>query len=97
LIAGCSDGQMRLFETKFGTVMRSYRRHEADVLALAYNNKNDIFYASGADSKIVAYKYVRDEWVLVGEERGQSHDVKTLLLINEGSTLLSGGVTTDIC
>jgi len=50
--------------------MRSYRRHEADVFALAYNRNNDIFYATGADSKIAAYKYVRDEWVLVGEERG---------------------------
>ena len=77
--------------------MRSYRRHEADVIALAYNSAKDIFYASGADSKIAAYKYVRGEWVLVGEERGQSHDIKSLLLINDGNTLLSGGVTTDIC
>jgi hypothetical protein len=37
-----------------------------------------------------------EEWVFASIFRGQSHDVKSLLLLNH-KQLLSAGVTTDIC
>lgn len=76
---------------------RSFRKHEADVTTIAYNSDLDCFYASGADSKIVGWKRVRGEWIVFSEDRGQTHDVKSLLLIENNSILLSGGITTDVC
>ncbi|KAL4462106.1 hypothetical protein ABPG74_000951 [Tetrahymena malaccensis] len=97
LVVGCSDGQIRIFETRFGTVLRSFRKHEADVMTLAYNQSKECFYASGADSKIVVFKLIRGEWIMISEDRGQSHDIKSLILIDDGNALISGGLTTDIC
>jgi len=38
----------------------------------------------------------QQQWVVSSIFRGQSHDIKGLVLLNK-NTLLSGGVTTDIC
>ena len=51
------------------------------------------------DSRIIGVQYAAsgsDEWIFGGVFRGQSHDIKSLIHLNE-KTLLSGGETTDVC
>lgn len=37
------------------------------------------------------------EWVYSGTTRGQSHDIKSLLYLENHQCLISGGVSTDLC
>ena len=64
------------------------------------NQEFNAIYASGADSRVVVVQLKEDgeskEWVFASLFRGQSHDVKSLILLNS-KQLLSAGVTTDIC
>ena len=74
---------------------------KGDINTLAVNETFNTVYASGVDSRIlsIALKTTTDrgdEWMYGQMFRGQSHDIKSLLMINE-SLLISGGVTTDIC
>lgn len=67
-----------------------------------------MIYASGIDSKVISIRLIQEEssiigsteglkqWIYAGSIWGQSHDVKSLCLLNE-TTLISGGMTTDIC
>jgi len=105
LVASSSDGIIYFFETKFGTLLSQIKTHEADIVCLTANSRKDIVYATGLDSKIVSLERVsgqtengggRSSWVISSSDRGQSHDVKALTLLND-STLISGGLTTDIC
>lgn len=57
-------------------------------------------YASGVDSNVIHIQLTNDDSinniVLTSIFRGQSHDIKSLLILNP-RTLLSGGINTDIC
>lgn len=52
-------------------------------------------YASGVDSKIVFLKKNEEDWQAACHDRGQSHDTKAMVLLND-NTLLSAGLSTDI-
>jgi hypothetical protein len=56
-----------------------------------------IVYATGVDSRILSVQHdpKTDQWVFLSLFRGQSHDIKALVLKND--ELYSGGHTTDIC
>jgi hypothetical protein len=44
----------------------------------------------------MSVQYNSNQWVQLGVFRGQSHDIKSLILVNPNE-LLSAGETTDIC
>ena len=104
LILGCSNGNLNFYETKFGTLVKNMNFHQADILCLCANSKGNAIYASGSDSRIISIENLNDgnneekgnDWVITSQERGQSHDVYTLVLIND-ELLISGGLTTDMC
>ena len=58
-------------------------------------NNNSIYY-TGCDSNIISIQLINEEWKLTSKFRGQSHDINSLILLDENS-ILSGGLTTDIC
>lgn len=82
--------------------MKSFNHLKADILALEVNHKLQTIYATGVDSRVVSISLLEDvetsnkDWVLSSIYRGQSHDIKSLIML-DNDTLLSGGVTTDIC
>ena len=95
LISGDSHGHVCVWDTRFGTLIKKFADLQADVLAIEVNSHYECVYASGVDSRVISIQ-LGDEPVLTSIFRGQSHDVKSLAVLNAG-TLLSGGVTTDIC
>ena len=68
------------------------------MLALEVCSKNECIYATGVDSRVINIQFNAQEndWMLSSIYRGQSHDIKSLVMLNP-NCLLSGGVTTDIC
>ena len=100
LVCGCSNGAINFFETKFGTLIKSIHTHDADILAMVSNTKQNVIYASGSDSRVFSIEKLtandNNDWVITSQERGQSHDVYALALIND-ELLISGGLTTDLC
>ena len=82
--------------------MKQFSNLQADILSIAVNPAFETIYATGVDSRVLSVELRRDEetnnsdWLLSSIYRGQSHDIKSLILL-ANNTLLSGGVTTDIC
>lgn len=96
LISGDSTGEVCIWDLQFGTLTKTFNQLKADILSLASHEEN--VYASGVDSRVINLQLNTEdgEWLLSSIYRGQSHDIKALIMLN-GNTLLSGGVTTDIC
>ena len=68
---------------------------KADVLAIA--NHGDNYYATGVDSRVIHCKVTDGHQVqLTSKFRGQSHDIKAMLMLNDDK-LVSAGETTDMC
>ena len=57
----------------------------------------DDFYATGVDSRVIHCKLTEDMQVqLTSKFRGQSHDIKAMILLGKGR-LITAGETTDLC
>lgn len=95
LISGDSKGHVCLWDTRFGTLIKKFTTLQADVLALEINSRFGCAYASGVDSRVISIQ-LGDQPTQTSIFRGQSHDVKSLVLLN-ARTLVSGGITTDMC
>ena len=102
LISGDSQGNLSIWDIEFGTLIKQFNNLQADILSIAINPTFETIYATGVDSRVLSIELRRDEdanssdWILSSIYRGQSHDIKSLILL-ANNTLLSGGVTTDIC
>ena len=98
LFSGDSHGCLKVWDTEHGTLLTTFKQLQADIQAIAVNPKFGIVYATGVDSRILSVQYntVTEKWVQLGLFRGQSHDIKSLVLTS-ANELLSGGDTTDIC
>jgi U3 small nucleolar RNA-associated protein 4 len=96
LISGDSLGKLSIWDSNFGILVKDFKEHEADILTICKNPTLDSFYFSGSDSLVCSIQYINSEFLLTSKFRGQSHDINSLVLLNE-TCLLSGGLTTDIC
>ena len=100
LLCGDSLGKLLIYDIKFGILIKEFNEHKAPILSVISNKstQNPIAYFSGSDSLICSIKLDKKNniWILTSSFRGQSHDINTLSMINN-ETLISGGVTTDIC
>jgi len=56
LISGDSNGEVIIWDKKSGSAVKVFSDFQADVLTLAVNEDQRTVYASGVDSKVVAYK-----------------------------------------
>jgi hypothetical protein len=87
-----------VWDAEFGTLVKQFKNLKGDVNALETNEAFNAVYASGADSRVLVIQLNSEnsEWIFSSIYRGQSHDIKSLILLN-GKQLMSAGVTTDIC
>ena len=98
LVSGDSQGDVCIWDAKFGTLIKKFSHLKGDINALEVSKAHRAIYASGADSRVVSLQLEeeKEEWVFASITRGQSHDIKSLVLLSP-KQLLSAGVTTDIC
>ncbi|KAJ3417525.1 U3 small nucleolar RNA-associated protein 4 [Chytridiales sp. JEL 0842] len=113
LVSGDSLGAVT-FWTETGTMKKRLKAHTADVLCLSAGMKGDVVYSSGIDRKVVQYRLVTAQkshasgrkgskqggkhFIISGERRFHSHDVRALALceLKPIDALVSGGVDTTL-
>lgn len=110
IVAGTSLGSLHILQGDTMTVVQSLRGvHAADILALAVDAAGTTIYSSGVDRKIVQSRRVDQHegqensgplltWVVAGERRWHSHDVRALALREDKpiNALVSGGADTQL-
>ena len=98
LFSGDSEGSVKIWDPEHGTLVKHFKDLKADINSMAVNHKYGIVYATGVDSRILSMQFntETEQWVSLGLFRGQSHDIKSLILLSPNE-LISGGETTDIC
>lgn len=98
IIAGDSRGQITVWDGKLGAQVESHQVLQADVLAVAINEEEDVLVCSGMDPIIRIYSLTEikkndrltKKWVKFFQRNVHDHDVKALVCV--GSDLISGGV-----
>jgi len=92
IFSGDSDGRVGIWNRKSGICLKTIEELQADVTTLCVSK--DTIFASGVDSKIISMRLVKEEgivgrteapksWIYAGNIRGQSHDIKSICLIND--------------
>ena len=97
IISADSCGKVNFWNGVHGTLTKSFHSHKADVLTIAVSTQEDAVYASGIDPKILKLQKLKEEksWVVAGDVRFHTHDVRSLALSKSG-LLASGGIDTNI-
>lgn len=98
IITGDSRGQVTVWDGKLGVQVESIQALKADVLAIAVNEKENMFVCSGVDPTIRIYSLTSivkadqkfKHWVKFLQRTVHDHDVKALVC--QGNRILSGGV-----
>lgn len=98
LVTGDSNGNTRFWDGNTGTLLSSFKSHEADVLTLAVNK--DEVYSSGIDSKIVQFSLKsvlgNKTWTMMKNIRSTKHDVRALVIYRNPDTnqtyVVAGGI-----
>lgn len=93
LFAGDSLGQISIYNSQNGTLLKTLKSHQAHILAMTTDNK-DVF-ASGADYRIqvisrITHDQNRSDWQQVGQRLFHTNDVRTLCFLDK-NWLVSGG------
>ena len=98
IFAGDSTGELSAWDIEHGTLLKTFTNLKADINTIEVNERHEIVYASGVDARILSIQRNRenDQWVFLSMFRGQSNDIKSLILLDD-QELVSAGVTTDVC
>eukprot|EP01135_Chromosphaera_perkinsii_P010028 Nk52_evm63s1992 gene=Nk52_evmTU63s1992 len=105
LISGDSLGNTQMWDGKFGTLLQSFRVHEADVLSLALSKDEKTLFAGSVDGKLVRFEQVsetskagivKSKWVQSGKCRAHTHDIRTVAINDSNMDIVSGGVDTNL-
>ncbi len=90
IATGDSIGYTQIWDGAFGTLLHSFKTHEAAVLALCVTSDGTLF-SSGADSNVVRLERATGgDWVVAGTTRPGLHDVHSLEIA--GATLIAAGL-----
>jgi hypothetical protein len=90
IATGDSIGYTQIWDGAFGTLLHSFKTHEAAVLTLRATPEGTLF-SSGADSNVVRMERAAGgDWVVAGNSRPGLHDVHSLELA--GNTLVAAGL-----
>ena len=99
IISGDSLGQTQFWDGQMGTLLKSFKSHEADVLAVCVSEDEKSIYSSGIDSRIAEFKFETDEstgdveWRMTRKLRSVNHDVRALSVTKfHDKCLIAGGV-----
>ncbi|KAJ3078711.1 U3 small nucleolar RNA-associated protein 4, partial [Quaeritorhiza haematococci] len=104
IVSGDSFGNVNFWDWRTGTLVYGVRVHKADVLCITADKSGRTVYTSGIDRVIVQLRQIetskshKKRWIISGERRFHSHDVRSLALF-EGKpvdALVSGGVDTTL-
>lgn len=102
IVSGDSFGKTQIWDGKFGTLLQSFKQHEADVLVTLVSPDAQTIFASGVDNKVIQLKKIaadeeggHDSWILAGRAREHTHDVRALALASN-DVLVSGGVDSNM-
>ena len=98
LFSGDSHGDLCAWDSNHGTLIQSFSNLKADINCIEVNKERGIVYATGVDSRVLSVQRTGSNglWVFLSFFRGQSNDIKSMVLIDE-TELISAGVNTDIC
>jgi WD40 repeat protein len=66
VVIGDTDGSLHIYDYKTLGHLKSFKKHLGPILTIKIDEKNDIIFYSGSDSKVVAIKRVKDDWSLTG-------------------------------
>ena len=86
LISGDSLGHVQFWDGYTGSLISSFSQHTADVVALEFNEKENVVFASGVDHKVVMLRLVENgssgqkQWKYCYAHRTHTHDVKCLAI-----------------
>ena len=66
LVTGDSQGELCVWDEKFGTMVKCFKNLQADILTVAVNENFNSVYASGVDSRVLNVMYLQDteDWVV---------------------------------
>ena len=91
VVTGDSIGYTQFFDVKFGTLLHSFYTHKSHILAITAHG-NEV-YSSGMDSKVTRFEKLSDgTFVPTRDARGHLHDVLSLDISAQHSTLISSSV-----
>lgn len=97
IVSADSLGNVSFFDFD-GAIIRLVKGHEADVLCLAANAAGTRVFSSGVDRKILEITNDAGEWIVSGQKRYHSHDVRALFYREQRpyDQLISGGVDNSL-
>ena len=104
IISGYSSGMIKIHESRYGTLVKEFKEHSADILDMCVSKGGQRIYASGADSQILVIgkstSYIDEleliEFSINSKDRGQSHDIYSIVELHD-DLILSSGNSTDMC
>jgi WD40 repeat protein len=104
VVSGNSQGMVKFHEMRYGTLVKEFREHAGDILAMTVSADGSKVFVSGVDSTIAIFgKHTSEiegmemhEFKLNSKDRGQSHDIYALVELH-ADLLLSAGHSTDMC
>ncbi|KAI5969049.1 UTP4 [Candida margitis] len=98
LVSGDSTGHIKIWDLKFFSLMQSFKIHDADVLCIASDAKEERFFSAGIDRKIHQYDLLSSKssskWVHSFNRLLHSNDIRSMAIMESKSfkVLVSGGV-----
>lgn len=99
IVTGDSLGQTQFWDANHGTLLQSFKSHEADVLTICVNKAENKVYSSGIDSRIAEFSFVNGEedgdraWRLSKKLRSVNHDIRAIAISGgDKAFLVAGGI-----
>lgn len=92
LVVGDSTGRVYFCDGVFGTIMNTFREHQADILAIATDSTQENVYATGVDAKICLFqRNNKGKWTYATGKRPAFHDIHAIAIYHD-QYIISGGV-----
>lgn len=98
LLSGDSTGHVKIWDLKFFSLMQSFKIHDADVLCIVSDVKEERFFSAGIDRKIHQYDLLHakssTKWVHSFNRLLHSNDIRSMAITESKNfkALVSGGV-----
>ena len=96
IISGDSFGKTQFWDASVGTLLQSFKSHEADVLAICVSENEDTVYSSGIDSRMIEFQLSNiegsdfGEWRQTKRIRMVDHDIRSIAMSKDH--VIAGGV-----
>ncbi|KAI5952642.1 UTP4 [Candida jiufengensis] len=98
LISGDSTGHIKIWDLKFHTLIQSFKIHDADILTIVSDVKENKFFSAGIDRKIHQFDLLttktNSKWVHSYNRLLHSNDIRAMAIMESKNfnILVSGGV-----